>query len=99
MVEFSEESPSVATVREIPKRPGELMSLVKDEAIRLIQSLPDDCSIEDIQYHLYVQQKVEHGLAAIEAGQFVPQEEAERRVAEWVKATGPSPLSTTSRTS
>lgn len=75
------------------------MSLVKDQAIRLIQSLPDDCSIEDIQYHLHVQQKVEHGLAAIEAGQFVSQEEAERRVAEWVKSTGPSPLSTTSRTS
>ena len=58
------------------------MSAIKDEAIRLIQSLPDDCSIEDIQYHLYVQQKVEHGLAAIEAGQFVSQEEAERRIAE-----------------
>ena len=83
----------------ILQRQGELMSLVKDQAIRLIQSLPDDCSIEDIQYHLYVQQKVEHGLAATEAGQFVSQEEAERRVAEWVKSTGPSPLSTTSRTS
>jgi len=47
------------------------MSIIKDEAIRLIQSLPDDCSIEDIQYHLYVQQKVEHGLSAIEAGQVV----------------------------
>jgi predicted transcriptional regulator len=72
------------------------MSLVKDEAIRLIQSLPDDCSIEDIQYHLYIQQKVEHGLTNIEAGQFVSQQEAERRIAEWVKSTGPKPLSTTS---
>jgi len=68
------------------------MSIVKDEAIRLIQSLPEDCSIEDIQYYLYVQQKVEHGLAAIKAGRFVSQEEVERRVAEWVKSTGPSPL-------
>jgi len=68
------------------------MSIVKDEAIRLIQSLPEDCSIEDIQYHLYIQQKVEHGLAAIKAGQFVSQEEAARRVAEWVKSTGPSPI-------
>jgi hypothetical protein len=48
----------------------------------------------DIQYHLHVQQKVELGLAAIEAGQFVSQDEAERRVAEWVKSTGPNPLST-----
>jgi len=75
------------------------MSAIKDGVIRLIQSLPDDCSIEDIQHHLCVQQKVEHGLAAIEAGQFVSQEEAEWRVVEWVKSTGPNPLSTTSRTS
>jgi predicted transcriptional regulator len=75
------------------------MSLVKEQAIRLIQSLPEDCSIEDIQYHLYIRQKVEHGLDAVDAGQFVSQEEAERRVAEWVKSTGASPRSTTSETS
>jgi hypothetical protein len=51
------------------------MSLVKEEAIRLIQSLPEDCSIEDIQYHLYIRQKVEHGVTAIEAGQLVSQDE------------------------
>jgi len=72
---------------------------IKEEAIRLIQSLPDDCSIEDIQYHLYVRQKVENGLAAVEAGRCISQEEAERRVAGWVKSTGPNPLSTTSGTS
>jgi predicted transcriptional regulator len=67
------------------------MSLMKEEAIRLIQSLPEDCSIEDIQYHLYIRQKVEEGVAAIEAGRFVSQDEAERSIAQWVKSTGPSP--------
>lgn len=66
------------------------MNLAKDEAIKLIQSLPDDCTLEDIQYHLYVRQKVERGLAAIEAGQVVPQEEAERRVADWARSSGQS---------
>ena len=75
------------------------MSAVKEEAIRLIQSLPEDCSIEDIQYHLYVRQKVENGLKAVESGQFVSQEDAEQRVAEWVRSTGPNPPSTTSETS
>ncbi len=74
------------------------MSLIKEEAIRLIRSLPDDCSIEDIQYHLYVRQKVENGLTAVEAGRYVSQEEAERRVAGWGKSTGLNPLSTTSGT-
>ncbi len=55
------------------------MNAVKEEAIRLIQSLPDDCSFEEIYYHLYVIQKVERGLAAIDEGRVVSQEEAERR--------------------
>jgi len=71
------------------------MSAVKEEAIRLIQSLPDDCSLEEIQYHLDVIQKVENGLAAIDEGRIVSQEEAERRVAGWGKSTGQSALSTT----
>ena len=61
------------------------MSAVKQEVIRLIQSLPDDCSLEEIQYHLSVVQKVEQGLAEIDEGRTVPQEEAERRVAAWGK--------------
>ena len=64
------------------------MSLVKDHAIRLIASLPDDCTLEEIQYHLYVRQKVERGLTAIDAGQVVSQEEAERRVSEWATSYG-----------
>lgn len=64
---------------------------VKAEVIRLIESLPDDCTLEEIQYHLYVRQKVERGLAAIDEGRTVPQEEAERRVEGWLKSLGPSP--------
>jgi len=70
---------------------GLLVSLVKEDAIRLIQSLPDDCTIEDIHYHLYVRQKVERGMAAVDEGRVVSQDDAERRVAEWVKSSGPSP--------
>ena len=46
----------------------------------MIQSLPDDCTIEEIQYHLYVRQKIERGLATAEVGQMISQAEAERRV-------------------
>lgn len=55
------------------------MNAVKEEAIRLIQSLPDDCSFEEIQHHLDVIQEVERGLAAINEGRVVSQEEAECR--------------------
>ncbi len=71
------------------------MSAVKEEAIRLIRSLPDDCSVEDIQYHLYVLQKVEKGLADVDSGRVVTQEEAEKRVAGWPRSTGRNRPSTT----
>ncbi len=67
------------------------MSDVKEEVVRLVRSLPDDCTIEEIQYHLYVRQKIERGLAAIDSGRTVSQEDAERRVEGWLKSVGPSP--------
>ena len=34
------------------------MSTAKEEVEALLEKLPDDCSLEDIQYHLYVIEKV-----------------------------------------
>jgi predicted transcriptional regulator len=67
------------------------MSPVKESAIRLIESLPDNCTLDDIHYHLYVREKVEHGMAAIDAGQIVTQEEAERRITQWAASSGQNP--------
>lgn len=66
------------------------MSQVKKQAIELIKSLPDDCTFEDIQYHLYVREKVDRGIRAIDEGRVVSQEEAEKKVKAWVKSSGPS---------
>jgi len=38
------------------------MSTAKEEVHALLTKLPDDCSLEDIQYHLYVIEKVRDGL-------------------------------------
>lgn len=55
----------------------------KAEALRIIQGLPESASMEDIQYHLYVREKIERGLADIEAGRVVSHEEVKRKVEEW----------------
>jgi predicted transcriptional regulator len=34
---------------------------------------------------------VERGMAAVDEGRVVSQDDAERRVAEWVRSSGPSP--------
>jgi predicted transcriptional regulator len=38
----------------------------------LLDRLPDDCSLEDVVYHLYVIQKIEAGLADADAGRLIP---------------------------
>lgn len=66
------------------------MTRVRDQVIELIKTLPEDSTLEDIHYHLYVREKVEHGLKAIDEGRLVSQAEAEKRVQEWLKSSGPS---------
>lgn len=55
----------------------------KDSVRALLDRLPDDCSLEDVLYHLYVVQQVELGLAEADAGNVIPHEqvvqELERR--------------------
>ena len=43
------------------------------QAVReLLERLPDDCTIDDVLYHLYVVRSVEQGTAEIEAGKGIP---------------------------
>jgi len=60
------------------------MQSAKVEVSKLIDTLPDDCSLDDIQYHLYVLQKVERGLKDGEAGRTFTQEEVGKRAAKWL---------------
>ena len=61
------------------------MAKPKKEAIELIKLLPEDCSFEDIQYHLYVREKVERGLRDLKAGRVFSQKEVERRMKKWLE--------------
>ena len=42
------------------------MAAVKQEAQEMIKNLPDNCTYEDIQYHLYVVEKIKNGITSIE---------------------------------
>jgi hypothetical protein len=65
------------------------MRTAKEEALELIHGLPDDCTSEDIQYHLYVRDKVIRGIRAVDEGRVMSLDEAERRVKEWHASSGP----------
>lgn len=61
------------------------MEPAKNEVRRLLDELPDSATFEDIQYHIYVRQKIESGLADVEAGRTLSPEEVEARLAEWLE--------------
>lgn len=50
----------------------------------LLDRLPNDSTLEDIQYHLHVYQKIQRGLEDVENGNVIPHEEVVRRLkAKW----------------
>ncbi len=55
---------------------------VKDAAKAILDTLPDNASWEDVQYHLYVRQQIDAGLADEAAGRLVDTDEMRRRLAE-----------------
>ena len=60
------------------------MQTAKQEVQQLLEELPDDATLEDIQYHLYVKQKIAQGLADVAAGRVLSQDEVEKRFARWL---------------
>lgn len=57
----------------------------KEAVLKLLEALPDDATIEDIQYHLYVLQKIQAGQTAADAGEIVPHEEVMHELAGWLE--------------
>ena len=60
------------------------MQTAKQEVNRLLETLTEDCSLEDIQYHLYVLKKIERGLEDINKENVHTQAEVEKRMAKWI---------------
>jgi predicted transcriptional regulator len=56
------------------------MNIVKEEAKRLIEKLPDSATWDDIMYELYVKKKIAAGLKAAKEGRIVSHEEAKKRL-------------------
>jgi hypothetical protein len=60
------------------------MSSAKRDVEQLLNKLPDSCSVEDIQYHLYVLDKVRRGLEDARLNGTLSQEEVETRFSRWL---------------
>ena len=60
------------------------METAKDQVEQILSELPEDATLEDIQYHIYVRQKIEQGLADLDAGRVVSHAEVQQRLAKWL---------------
>lgn len=60
------------------------MGSPKDEVNSLLQKLPDDASFEDIQYHLYVLEKVRRGLERADVEGAISHDAAKERLGKWL---------------
>jgi len=60
------------------------MRSLKKNVEQMIRNLPDDSTVEDIQYHLYVLDKIQKGQEAIRDGKGISHEEAKARLSKWI---------------
>jgi predicted transcriptional regulator len=61
------------------------MTGIKHQVIQMIQSLPEDVSVDDIMAELYFKLQVDAGLKELDEGKGIPHEEVEKRVSKWLK--------------
>jgi hypothetical protein len=53
---------------------------VKATIRALLDRLPDDCTIDDVLYHIYVLQEISHGLRDVDEGKTTPHEVVRERL-------------------
>jgi hypothetical protein len=59
------------------------MQTAKQEVMELLKDLPDDSTLEEIQYRLYVRKKIQRGLKDVEQDKILSQAEVEKRMEKW----------------
>jgi predicted transcriptional regulator len=59
--------------------------MIKDDVKQMIDKLPEDCSLEDIQYTLYVRSKILKGKKDIVEGNVLSHDEVRSRMDKWLK--------------
>jgi len=60
------------------------MQTAKQDVETLLKHLPEDSSYEDIQYHLYVLEKIRRGVDRAEDEGTLSQKEVEAKLRKWI---------------
>jgi hypothetical protein len=60
-----------------------MMNTAKEDVQMLLDRLPDECTLEDVQYHLYVVEKIRTGIERADTEGTLSQEDVERGFSKW----------------
>jgi hypothetical protein len=60
------------------------MAQVKKAVLDLVKKLPSDCTLEDVQYQLYVRQKIDRSMLVAASGRVTSHEQVKKRLAKWL---------------
>jgi hypothetical protein len=55
------------------------MSMIKDEAKKIIDKLPEQATWDDVMYQIYVKKKIETSIKAVEEGKVISHEDVKKR--------------------
>ena len=59
------------------------MKSLKNEALAAIATLPDNSSVDEIMYRIYVIDKIQKGQEAAAGGKMITIEEIEKEIRSW----------------
>jgi hypothetical protein len=60
------------------------MATAKEEVRRLLEALPDDASLEDVQYSIYVRERLARAREEADSGKLIEHDDIERRMSRWL---------------
>ena len=57
----------------------------KSKVLDMVSNMPNDSTLDDIGYRLYVLESIEQGLAELDKGEYLSHDEAKKELDKWVK--------------
>jgi predicted transcriptional regulator len=60
------------------------MASAKEEIRRMIETLPDNVTWEEVQYSIYVRERIDRGRREAAEGKILDEDEAERLMKPWL---------------
>jgi predicted transcriptional regulator len=55
----------------------------KEQILAIIEELPDDCTLDDIEREIYFNKKIDRGLEDMAKGDTISDEEFEKEILNW----------------